>query len=212
MIDGFEAYQQYMAIKLTYAPSTSYDYFTYGGKTTHTKDTFLKRGDRKHFYVLSKRLNGDETDIRDYLFVTLFYDPKAWVGNLLDQKAQERWKSFQRYRNRFEYMFRQDLKELRDWIERNDSDLKKLILFEKGARLLGMLYAEQAPLMLVHGIHKGFHCIDHWKQHENDFNPMLAPLIGRLSIFQNIANIYSQGLTSEQMRDIVKVTILGGES
>ena len=86
MIEPFDAYQKYLAIKLHFS-QPSYDYFKYHGKTNARKDKFDLRQDRFFFHKLSKKEN-----LELYLACNFMENPELWAGQLLEQECIDRYK------------------------------------------------------------------------------------------------------------------------
>lgn len=210
MIDGYDAYCQYIAVKLTYDDSNSYDYFKYAGHVNQPKEVFQKRKDRRHFYVIAKRLDFDLDAVRNFFFVTMLYESRAWVGKLLESEAQDRYKNFVRYQNRFTYAFTEDLKQLKTLMDERGISINELVSIENGYKLLDLIFSEQVNAMLAHGLHRGLRFFDYWHTHIREMNPFMDTVILRHRVFQNVARIYSQGLTDQHFRSIIKETLIGG--
>lgn len=212
MIDPFDTYTKYIAIKLTYDLSNSYDYFLYGGKTRQKKETFLKRKDRFHFYALAKKLNNDLSEIEAYLFVNMLYSPDAWVGNLLDQECYDRYASFQKYANSFSYTFKEEIKKLKDYMDSQDVTFNEMLSTKDGVpKLMEWTYAEIFTPMLIHGFHRVFGLLDKWEKNQEVFEPLLVDPLKRMKIFQNFAYRYSHRLTKKDIGCILKETFVEGE-
>ena len=72
-IDAFDTYVIYNAIKLTYDDSSSYDWFKYGGGIKKNKETFLKRKDKNHYYVIANKCDFVKDDFIDCFFVIISF-------------------------------------------------------------------------------------------------------------------------------------------
>ena len=75
-MEAWEAYQMYLGLKLHF--NSDYDYTRYGGKTSATKASFLKRKDR-YFFARVARKYGEST--KDYFISNFVYSPKGWLGD-----------------------------------------------------------------------------------------------------------------------------------
>ena len=71
-MEAWEAYQMYLGLKLHF--TTDYDYTRYGGKTSASKASFLKRRDRNYFAKVARKYN-KETE--DYFISNFVVSPKV---------------------------------------------------------------------------------------------------------------------------------------
>ena len=104
MYGGFDVYKTYLAIKNHF--TTDYDYVKYGGKVTAKLETFTKRSDRYFFHKLSKRYNQD--DVLDYFVANFSVGDNKWIGNLLDNEGTQNYTNYRKYKESFDYHFRND--------------------------------------------------------------------------------------------------------
>ena len=79
---GFTAYSEYLAVKRHF--TTKYDYFKYNGKVNASIETFETRKDAYQFERLSKK-----NDYKNLILSNIVKNPKAWVGYLLEDSANE---------------------------------------------------------------------------------------------------------------------------
>lgn len=114
---GFEAFCMFNAMKLHFS-SDSYDYIKYNGKTSVSKDSFMKRKDKFSFYKLSRKYNNDE--LRDYLIANFVYNNFKWVGDLLSDDAVEAYNKWQKNNQSLSYLFENDLDNLFDKYTRKE--------------------------------------------------------------------------------------------
>ena len=122
MYGGFDVFKTYLAVKNHF--TTDYDYNKYGGRVTAKLESFTKRPDRYFFHKLSKRYN--ERDILDYFVSNFAVDGNKWVGNLINNEGAENYTRFRKYKESFDYHFRNDCVAIR-----NDLD-NRGILFDDG--------------------------------------------------------------------------------
>ena len=83
-MEAWEAYQMYLGLKLHF--TTDYDYTRYGGKTSATKASFLKRKDRSFFARVAKKY--DEKAL-DYYVSNFVKSPKGWLGDFKEEHYLE---------------------------------------------------------------------------------------------------------------------------
>jgi hypothetical protein len=107
-LEAFDAFCTYLAVK-NHFTGKSYDFFKYGGKTKTTKESFLNRRDRLHFYKLSRRYSEEEyVDFLVANFIRRDKD-KVWVGDLLDDKAEKTFREYMKRKESRSYTFSNDL-------------------------------------------------------------------------------------------------------
>ena len=103
MMNEYETYQTYLALKLHF--EGSYDYFKYHGKTSTTVESFEKRKDRFKFGKISRTLN--DSEITEY-FVSNLIRGKKWIGEF-DKKN---WIQHKKVIQSLEYFFINDTENL----------------------------------------------------------------------------------------------------
>ena len=143
MYGGFDVFKTYLAVKNHF--TTDYDYNKYGGRVTAKLESFTKRPDRYFFHKLSKRYN--ERDILDFFVSNFAVDGNKWIGNVLNNEGTENYTRFKRYKESFEYHFRNDCVAIR-----NDFD-NKSILFDDGFHV----HSGQHPRVLRLHIQRKIH-------------------------------------------------------
>ena len=102
-MDAFEAYKEYIALKLHF--TSDYDYFKYNGKTNVTPKSFNDRKDKYHFKRLVRKY--EDATIREY-FVANLVNNKQWVGEM-DLATYSQW---QARTQSIEYIFQNDAENL----------------------------------------------------------------------------------------------------
>ena len=102
-MNEFEAYQNYLALKLHF--SSDYDYFKYNGKTNATLESFEKRRDKFHFSKLARKL--DDSLLIEY-FVANIISGNVWVGQM-DEKVLKEWTA---KNESIEYIFKNECEKL----------------------------------------------------------------------------------------------------
>jgi hypothetical protein len=83
-MEGWQAYQMYLGLKLHF--TTDYDYNKYSGKTSASKESFLKRKDR-YFFSRVARKYGDKT--QEYYIANFIKSPKGWLGDFSEENYLE---------------------------------------------------------------------------------------------------------------------------
>jgi hypothetical protein len=99
-MEAWEAYQMYLGLKLHF--TTDYDYTRYGGKTSATKSSFLKRKDRYFFARVARKY--DEST-QDYFVSNFVQSPKGWLGDF-NETNYNNWK---KYKQSLTYNFITDM-------------------------------------------------------------------------------------------------------
>jgi hypothetical protein len=131
-MDAFDTYKTYVAIKNHFTVE-SYDYFKYGKKSKINFDTFLKRKDKIFFAKLGNR-KGDY--IEDFLVANFIHDTKIWVGELLSDSSETRYKDWKRKNESLTYHFTNEIdfissmssEEFNDMFKVNSGEHPKIIL------------------------------------------------------------------------------------
>jgi len=110
MYGGFDVFKTYLAIKNHF--TSDYDYVKYGGRVTAKLESFTKRPDRYFFHKLSKRYN--ERDILDFFVANFAVNSNKWVGNIINNEGAENYTKFRKYKDNFDYHFRNDCVSIRN--------------------------------------------------------------------------------------------------
>ena len=110
-MNEFEAYKEYIALKLHF--TSDYDYFKYNGKTNVTLHSFEERKDKYHFKRLAKKY--EDSTIREY-FIANLIENKPWVGNM-DLATYSQWAA---RTQSIEYIFQNDVENLLTNLENFD--------------------------------------------------------------------------------------------
>jgi len=109
MMEAFDAYRYYMAIKLHFESDT-YDATQYNYKTSAKQQAFWKRKDKYHFAKLGRKFETPDQIINYY--VAQFTSEKKWIGDMLsDESAYDSW---QKRNQSLSYTFEKDINTLAD--------------------------------------------------------------------------------------------------
>ena len=111
-MEAWESYQMYLGLKLHF--TTDYDYNRYGGKTSASKASFLKRRDRFFFAKVAKKY-ADKT--QDYYIANFVKSPKGWLGDF----SEDNYNQYVKYRQALTYNFINDMSFLFSQVEDFDS-------------------------------------------------------------------------------------------
>ena len=102
---GFEVYKMYLALKQHFTKE-KYNYHKYRGKVRASEDAFEQRHDRYFFKKLATKYSNQE--LVDYFVANFAVDGNKWVGNLINNEGTENYTRYKRYKDAFEYHFRND--------------------------------------------------------------------------------------------------------
>ena len=129
---GYEAFGLYESLKLHFAKD-SYDFFKYNGKTNISITAFENRKDKYHFYKLSRKFSNRD-ELISFIVANLIEKDNLWVGDLLGEEADIRYRNRQKVLQALSYEFTGDLDNLfdevtdpNDLIRVNDGDYPKLL-------------------------------------------------------------------------------------
>jgi hypothetical protein len=107
-LSAFDTYALYLALKQHFTQA-SYDYFKYHGKTRANKESFMQRKDKYQFQKLSRMYSDEE--MRDFLVANLLKE-KSWVGDFLEDDANDNYLAYLRRKQSLSYVFSNELDEL----------------------------------------------------------------------------------------------------
>jgi hypothetical protein len=113
-MEAFDAYKVYTAVK-NHFTLDSYDYFKYNKKIKVSHDAFLGRKDKIFFAKLGKR---KDEYLEDFLVANFLHGTKMWVGELLSDDAESRYKDWKRKQESLTYLFKNEMSFIEGW----DSD------------------------------------------------------------------------------------------
>lgn len=104
-MEAIDAYRTYIALKHHFTLDT-YDYFRYNKKTRVTLDSFLKRKDRIFFAKLGNR---KDAYLESFLVANFLYQTNMWVGELLSDECEDRYKDWKRRQESLSYHFKSEM-------------------------------------------------------------------------------------------------------
>jgi len=133
---GYEAFSLYESLKLHFNKD-SYDFFKYNGKTNVTVTSFENRKDKYHFYKLSRKYS-DKQELTDFIVANLMVSERLWVGDLLCEDAEVRYRARKKTLQSLSYVFENDCRTLFEGQNPNDilkvSDGDYPVLLRKAVR------------------------------------------------------------------------------
>lgn len=109
-MEAIDAYRTYLAIKNHFTLDT-YDYFKYNKKSKVSLDTFLKRKDKIFFAKLGNR---KDAYLESFLVANFLYQTNIWVGELLSDECEDRYKNWKRRQESLSYHFKNEMEFVSD--------------------------------------------------------------------------------------------------
>ena len=110
-MDAIDAYKVYLGVK-NHFTLDSYDWFKYNKKVNVTYDSFLKRKDKIFFAKLGNR---KDAYLEEFLVSNFLHDTKMWVGELLSEECEERYKEWKRRQESLTYVFKNEMDFISGW-------------------------------------------------------------------------------------------------
>jgi hypothetical protein len=124
-MEAFEAYKIYTAVKNHFVLD-SYDYFKYNKKINLSYNSFLNRRDKIFFAKLGKR---KEDYLEDFLVSNFLHDPKMWIGELLSEESETKYKEWKRRQESLTYIFKNEVEFMDGW---NSEELEEWFQVQYG--------------------------------------------------------------------------------
>jgi hypothetical protein len=151
--DAFRSYIEYLALKRHFT-TKSYDYHKYNGKVKASFDAFQTRRDVFFFYKLSKN-----PDRHELVLSNMIKNPNIWVGEILEETAEEVYKSWKKRIDGLTYHFQQDLKQL-------DEDYKANFVVSNGQhpKLLSLFLQQKVSLETFTILTNLSNVFDYWNE------------------------------------------------
>jgi hypothetical protein len=190
--DAYDIYVYYLAIKRHF--TSSYDFKKYNGKVKTTVTSFENRKDKFFFYKLSKR-----SDPKNLILANMLVDPTAWIGDMLEDKAEQIYNDWLKRTQALTRTFQLDLNELNE-----DFDSNILVQGGQHPRIL-QLYNQRRicleTLVILNDLTK---CFRYWEKNISDtiVFPSINKLVNDYSQFLN----YDKGKMKEIVVDKFKYT------
>ena len=110
-MEAIDAYKIYLGIK-NHFTLDKYDYIKYNRKVNVSYDSFLKRRDKIFFAKLGNR---KDKYLEDFLVANMIHDPKVWVGELLSDECENRYKDWLRKKQSLTYLFKNEMSFIEGW-------------------------------------------------------------------------------------------------
>jgi hypothetical protein len=110
-MDAIDAYKIYLGVK-NHFTQDSYDWFKYNKKVNVTYDSFMKRKDKIFFAKLGNR---KDAYLEEFLVSNFLHDTKMWVGELLSEECEERYKGWKCKQESLTYVFKNEMDFISGW-------------------------------------------------------------------------------------------------
>lgn len=107
-LSAFDTYSLYLALK-NHFTRDSYDFFKYRGKTNASPDSFMSRKDRFQFQRLSRKVS--EAEMQDFIVANILAG-KKWIGDFLDDDADDNYNKHLKIRQSLSYIFANELDDI----------------------------------------------------------------------------------------------------
>jgi hypothetical protein len=140
-MEAFDTYKIYLAIK-NHFTLDSYDYFKYNRKINVSYDSFLKRRDKIFFAKLGKR---KEEYLESFLVANFLHDPKIWIGELLSEESETRYKDWKRKQESLIYIFKNEVEFMDGW-DSNQLNMWFDVDLESHPRIIRMYLRKEISL------------------------------------------------------------------
>ena len=108
MIDPFESYKLYNALKLHF--ETNYDAVKYNFKSNVSPQSFFKRKDKFFFAKLAKTY---ESELKEF-YVANFKNDVKYVGDMLNEGGERYYREHKKVMESLTYRFQNDINKLND--------------------------------------------------------------------------------------------------
>lgn len=140
-MEAIDAYRTYVALK-NHFTSDSYDYFRYNKKTNVSFDSFQKRKDKIFFAKLGNR---KDSYLEEFLVSNFIHDTKTWIGELLSEESEAKYKEWKRKQESLTYAFKNEIEFLDGYTKEQFDDL---FLVEDGThpRIIRMYLQKEISL------------------------------------------------------------------
>lgn len=162
-MDAIDAYKVYVALKNHFSQD-NYDYFKYNKKTNVTYDSFLKRKDKIFFAKLGNR---KEAYIEEFLVSNFIVDTKTWIGELLSDESESKYKEWKRKQESLTYVFNSEISFF-DGLEKDEFDNLFKIVDNQHPKILRMYFQNEISLETLIILNSIFRFIEKYDKHITD--------------------------------------------
>ena len=193
-MEGWKCYQMYLGLKLHFS-TESYDYIKYGGKTSASKSSFLKRRDRNFFAKVGRKYD-DKT--LDYFIANLVKSPKGYIGEF----SEENYMEWSKNKQSLSYNFLNDMSLLCMQVE----NFNEIFSCQDGQHsvLLKNFLAKRIRLetmVILQGL------LSYVKQHDEDLkDDLIWPDVRRAIVKYGVFLSYNKEKCKSQLLKLIKET------
>lgn len=170
---AYDLYVYYLALKRHF--TSNYDFVKYNGKVKANAMSFENRKDKFFFYKLSRMREG-----RDLILANMLEDPNTWIGEMMDEKAMNRYNEWQKRLQSLTYTFKRELNELDD-----DFDANFIVPNGQHPKLLKLYTQRRISLETLVILVQMAKCLSYWDKNISDtiVFPSINNLIGKYQPF-----------------------------
>ena len=166
MLNGFDAYQTYLAIKLHFTQK-SYSYIKYHGKCKSSVDSYRGRRDTYLFDKLSKKFR-DKEELADFMVANYAYREIKYVGDLNGCEAMQAYMRWKKYYQAVQHFFQQDLDNLVSILDEAEMSVQDVFKYnENDPYILNLYLTKKIGIDIITLLNVGMGFIDHWNS-KND--------------------------------------------
>ena len=108
MTTAFKVFTDYCALKAHFKKD-GYDYFKYSGHISAKPSALERRADKYYFTKLARKVN-----YKEVLLANFVENDSSWIGDLIEQEAEDNFKSWRKRVESLTYLYKLDLKTLDD--------------------------------------------------------------------------------------------------
>lgn len=102
---AFTVFETYCALKAHFR--TDYDFFKFNGKTNAKPSSLQRRNDKYYFSKLAKNKN-----FKEVLLANFVENESTWIGELVEEEAEEYYRRWKKKLESLTYMYQQDLSKM----------------------------------------------------------------------------------------------------
>lgn len=140
-MNGFESYKLYVSIKNHFNSSLDYNYVKYNGKTKSVNlGTYNKRKDKYYFESLGHK-KGKE--LLKFYVANFVVGDGRYIAELYNQESEKVYFGWLKVIESLTYLFEQDIKEIKDFLEERDLKFDELFKVNVGQHPIIFRFVQQ---------------------------------------------------------------------
>lgn len=127
-MNGYEVYQQYIALKSHFSENP-YDYFKYNGKIKTTVEAFEKRRDKLFFEAVARKVA--TTNVVPFLVANMIADNDVWIGALIEnyEQARNTFTDWKKKLGQLYKVYEEDLINIKEFLDEKSLDKRELFVY-----------------------------------------------------------------------------------